>query len=135
MMVQRNFLTRLSLLVIVLLISGCSTFRKEPEPEIVTITKVVERNIPLQASPRPMNMQNVNWHVVTEENFEEFLNNYKKENGSAWVFYAVSVRGYEGLTLNMADIKRYIEQQKTIIIYYEDAIKPREEELGDGTLQ
>jgi hypothetical protein len=28
----------------------------------------------------------------------------------------------------MAEIKRYIEQQKSIIVYYEDAIKPKVEE-------
>ena len=34
----------------------------------------------------------------------------------------MSVRSYENLALNMADIKRYIEQQKEIIIYYEKAV-------------
>jgi|TARA_R110000744_G_scaffold71334_2_gene143691 hypothetical protein len=37
----------------------------------------------------------------------------------------MSVRDYETLALNMAEIKRYIEQQKQIIIYYEKAVAPR----------
>ena len=36
---------------------------------------------------------------------------------------------YETLSLNMAEIKRYIEQQKQIIIYYEEAIVPEKEEV------
>tara|TARA_R100000808_G_C2149721_1_gene158222 strand:+ start:1167 stop:1304 length:138 start_codon:yes stop_codon:yes gene_type:complete len=38
----------------------------------------------------------------------------------------VSVRDYETLALNMAELKRYIQQQKELIIYYEKAIKPKE---------
>ena len=66
------------------------------------------------------------WWVVTEENFEEFKKKFQKENGDPLVAYVLSVRDYETLAINMAEIKRYIEQQKQIIIYYEEAIKPRE---------
>ena len=37
----------------------------------------------------------------------------------------MSVRDYETLALNMAEIKRYIQQQKEIIIYYEKAVEPK----------
>jgi len=35
------------------------------------------------------------------------------------------VRDYETLALNMAEIKRYIDQQKQLIIYYEKAVAPK----------
>ena len=61
--------------------------------------------------------------------FEDFKIRFEKDNGQ-FLFYAISVRDYETLALNMAEIKRYIEQQKQIIIYYEKAVapKPKEEE-------
>jgi len=59
---------------------------------------------------------------VTEENFDGFLAEYVKDNGQPWVFYAMSVRSYETLALNVAETRRYLEQQKSIIIYYENAI-------------
>ena len=65
------------------------------------------------------------WWVVTEENFKEFNEKFEKENGDPLVAYVLSVRDYETLALNIAEIKRYIEQQKQIIIYYEEAVKPR----------
>ena len=65
------------------------------------------------------------WWVVTEENFKQFKEEFQKENGDPLVAYVISVKDYETLTLNMAEIKRYLEQQKSIIIYYEDAIKPK----------
>tara|TARA_B100002019_G_scaffold289794_1_gene306148 strand:- start:823 stop:948 length:126 start_codon:yes stop_codon:yes gene_type:complete len=36
------------------------------------------------------------------------------------------VKDYENLSLNFAELRRYIEQQKQIIIYYENAVKPEE---------
>ena len=73
-------------------------------------------------------MNDIHFYVVTEENFEEFKKRFVKENGDL-VGYVLSVRDYETLAINMAEIKRYIEQQKQIIIYYEKAVSPKKEEL------
>ena len=74
-------------------------------------------------------MNDIYFYVVTEDNFEEFKEKFVKENGDL-VGYVLSVRDYETLALNMAEIKRYIQQQKELIIYYEKAVapKPKEEE-------
>jgi len=73
-----------------------------------------------------LQFNSIYWHVITQENFDDFIKKFKKENGEAWVFYAISVRSYESLALNMAELKRYIEQQKQVIVYYEEAVKPKE---------
>ena len=116
-----------SLLLLSLVISGCSSWPKLTQIEVQTVE--VERNIPKQNRPQPITMNTtMKWWVVTEENFKEFKEKFQKENGDPLVAYVLSVRDYETLALNMAEIKRYIEQQKEIIIYYEEAIKPREKE-------
>ena len=116
------------ILPILLLSSGCGYF-KNPLKTIEIKTVEVERVIPTQNRPRPMSMNDIHFYVVTEQNFEEFKERFVKENGD-FLFYALSVRDYETLALNMAEIKRYILQQKEIIIYYEKAVapKPKEEE-------
>jgi len=53
-----------------------------------------------------------------------------KENGDL-VGYVLSVRDYETLALNMAEIKRYLQQQKEIIIYYEKAVAPKPKKEKD----
>ena len=121
----RNFLKVLSLLLVTLLLSNCSTF-KLPAKTVVK-TEYVEKVIPLQPHPKPLNMQNVEWYVVTEQKFNDFITKYKKEHGNEWVFYAISVRGYEAMALNMADIKRYLEQNQKLILYYEKAVSPNGE--------
>ena len=125
MLVLKNYLKASSLLLLSLIVSSCASWPKLTQIEVQTVE--VERNIPLQNRPRQLNLSNITWYVVTKENFEEFKKRYEKENGM-FLFYVISVRDYETLSLNMAEIKRYIEQQKQIIIYYEKAIVPEKEE-------
>jgi len=125
----RKCLTLLSLSALAL--SGCSLLQPAPEPKVVVETQYVEKTIPLQAAPKPMTLNDVTWYVVTEENFPEFIETYKKENGDPWVFYGLSVRSYESMALNMAEIQRYLQEQKALILYYEQAIRPKQEEAND----
>ena len=123
-MEHKKYLILWSLLPLLLLSSGCSIVPREKE--VIVQTVEVEKRIPLQTNPKQLQFNDVYWHVVTEANFDEFIEKFKKENGNAWVFYAISVRSYESMALNMAELKRYIEQQKQIILYYEEAVKPKE---------
>ena len=128
-MEQRNFLNLWKLfLVLPLLATGCSSFQKVLPLEVKTIE--VERKIPTQTRPKSISLNDIYFYVVTDRNFEEFKKKFEKENGDL-VFYAVSVRDYETLALNMAEIKRYIQQQKEIIIYYEKAVEPKPKEEKD----
>ena len=122
----KEYLKVSSLLLLTLVLSSCSSWPKLTQIEVQTVE--VERNIPIQNRPQPITMNTtMKWWVVTEENFKEFKEKFQKENGDPLVAYVLSVRDYETLALNMAEIRRYIEQQKEIIIYYEEAAKPRDE--------
>ena len=122
-MEHKKYLILLSLLPLFLL-SSCSLLPRQKE--IIIQTVEVEKQIPLQLQPKPLQFNSIYWHVITQENFDDFIKKFKKENGEAWVFYAISVRSYESMALNMAELKRYIEQQKQVIVYYEEAVKPKE---------
>ena len=106
-------------LSLALLISGCSSLR--PEKEIVTETVVVKQNIPIQARPKPVDFPNVDWYVVTKDNMDEFIQRIEQDAGQI-VYMAVTPKGYENLSLGMQELRRYILQQKEIIIYYEKSI-------------
>ena len=115
-----------SLLLLSLLLSSCASWPGIKTVEVKTVE--VERQIPVQNRPPQLQMNtDMKWWVVTEENFKEFKEAFQKENGDPLVAYVISVKDYETLALNMAEIKRYIEQQKSIIVYYENAIKPKED--------
>ena len=121
-MVQKNYLKVLSALLLSPLLSSCSGWEALKRIEVKTVE--VDRVIPTQNRPRQLDLNDITWFVVTDQNFAEFKKRYTKQNGS-FLFYAISVRDYETLALNMAEIKRYIEQQKQIIIYYEKAVAPQ----------
>ena len=121
-MLHKKFLIFWSLLLLVSL-SSCSW---KPEKQVVVQTKLVKPVIEIKERPKGVKMLPVKFYVVTEKNYEEFKKKFKKENGE-FVFYAMSVPSYENLALDMAELRRYIEQQKEIIIYYEKAVKDDKE--------
>jgi len=124
-MVLKNYLTVLSLLLLCLLLTNCGYLRK-PEKEIVVQTVEVQKNIPVQSRPKPVDMNDVKFYVVTDENYEEFIEKFMKTNND-YVFYVVSVHDYENLALNMSELLRYIKQQKETIVYYEKAVQDKPE--------
>ena len=124
-MVLKNYLKVLNLLLLVLLLSSCGYLRK-PEKEIIVQTVEVQKVIPVQPQPKPVDMNDVKFYVVTEENYDEFKEKFMKTNNE-FVFYVVSVHDYENLALNMSELFRYIKQQKEIVIYYEKAVQVKPE--------
>ena len=122
---------------LLLLTSGCASV----EPQVVLKTDYVVKDIPIQPRPKPLNLHRVKWYAVTPENMEEFLQRFEEESGIN-VFFAVSVPDYENMSLNVAELRRYINQQKALIIYYEESIETMiketpqdtEEVVQEGTL-
>ena len=129
-MQAKNYWKVSSLLLLSLIISSCSSWNPLKTIEVKTVE--VERNVPLQNRPRQLQLNDIHWYVVTEENFAEFKKRFLKENGDPLVAYVISVKDYETLAIDMAEIKRDIDQQKQIIIYYEKALSPKEEEPKEG---
>jgi len=94
-----------------------------PEPRIVTVTNTVKTTVPIVAHPKGAQINNIKIYVVTAENYDEFVERFSAKN-SELAYIAISIKDYENLSLNFAELKRYIEQQKQIIVYYEEAVKP-----------
>ena len=75
------------------------------------------------ARPKAIQLSDVRVFVVNKENFAEFEAEFIEQYGEL-AFVALSMRDYENLAMNIADIKRYVNQQGEIIIYYENAVSP-----------
>jgi hypothetical protein len=117
-----NFGIISSLLLATLLLSSCSSFRADPEIKIVT--KIEKTVVPIVPMPKPVQMNDIKIYVVSpNENLEEFKKEFEAKNG-ADAYIALSIKDYENLSNNFAELRRYIEQQKAIIVYYEEAVKP-----------
>ena len=79
-------------------------------------------------------MVDIKWYTVTTDNIDEFEKNFENDNGDL-VFFAISVPHYQNLSLNLAEIRRYIEQQQAIIVYYEDQIAKSSESINTPTTE
>ena len=119
------------ILLLSLTLMGCSLM---PTPKVVTVTKIVKTEVPIVTRPKQVQLNDVKIYVVSKVNYEEFVKEYTKKNG-ADSYIALSVKDYENLSLNFAELRRYIEQQKQIIVYYENAIAPDKKEEKDGKVQ
>ena len=109
-------------MVSTLLLSSCSW---KPEKEIVTVEKVISPTIAIAQKPKAVKMLETKIIVITEKNLPEVIKKVKAGMGE-FVIYGLDPASFKNLALNFEEIKRYIEQQKEIIIYYEEAVKPKD---------
>ena len=77
--------------------------------------------IPTVARPKPVQLIDTRIYVVNKDTLEEFIEEFKATNGDL-AFIALSVKDYENLALNVAELRRYINQQTQVIVYYENAV-------------
>ena len=54
-------------------------------------------------------------------NMEQKIAELEKKIGGEFVMMGISVKGYENMAYNLQEIKRYLNQQKEIILYYREA--------------
>ena len=54
-------------------------------------------------------------------NLDQKIAEVKKELGGEFVIMSVTPTGYENMAFNLQEIKRYIKQQKEIVLYYREA--------------
>ena len=117
-------LMKLRLLLILLLFSGCSRFGSSRDiPEIAPVEVVtVVKKAPTYHPPLPNEIDPVpvEWTVLNPELMQEYLDDLKEGNAPTNVWYALTTRGYENLSTNMAEVKRYLRQVLSILKYYKE---------------
>ena len=86
--------------------------------------------IPVVARPKPLQLIDTQVRVVTKDNLDVFLKEFKEQYGEV-AFVVLSMKDYENLALNIADIRRFMNQQTEIIVYYEKAVTEEEETSDD----
>ena len=136
----------IAVVLALLTISGCSLLQQAPR-EVEIITKPVKIDIVQPVLPRPIDLKEPRWYVVSDakviENclkneegesdcklgredlypegytyMDKFIDGIKKRHGGDVVFVAMSVEDYEMMSYNTQEIKRYINQLGEVIVYY-----------------
>jgi predicted transcriptional regulator len=119
----------------ILLLSGCGLIGREPyipETKPVEVVKVIKpAAVYHPALPNAISTLPVEWKVLTPQTMQEYLDDLEEGNAPTNAYYGLSTKGYENLSTNMAEVKRYIRQVLTIVQYY----KNLDEELEDESDQ
>ena len=110
-----------------LIVSGCSMIQPKAKP--VSVTTIAKKQI-MYHPPLPMEVQMdpVDWEILTPEIMQLYLDNLKKGDAPKRAFYSLSSKEYEHLSMDMADITRYIKEILGIVKFYRDYDKEEEEE-------
>jgi len=99
------------IIIVALLLSACAI----RQPTIVSTAISVPVFEP--ANPRAVNVVDVEWQVLENSRLQVMLDDAKKQNKDVALF-ALNTQNYENLSLNMQELKRYIEELQQTVIYY-----------------
>lgn len=97
---------------------------------IQIVSAPLER-VPLDLPPVDvLKLDDVNWIIVTEENVQSVWKDLEEKKYSV-VIFGLTDKGYEDLSVNVAKLKKLVQQQKAVIAaykkYYEQTDKAVEE--------
>ena len=105
--------------VMALFLVGCASNPVEPTQKVV-IQKVIEKKLPLNiADPEPLELQHIEWVIVTRDNIEEVWAEIAADNEGVALF-ALRHGDYERLALNIADIRAVIGEYVIILKRYRE---------------
>ena len=105
------------LLVAVAFITGCSLTPKVKQVEVTS--KVVEKlplNMPV---PEPLELQHVDWLIVTEENIGEVWQLLKDDKEGVALF-ALRKGDYERLAINIKEIRALLGEYIVVVQAYKN---------------
>lgn len=127
--IMNNKITTIAAMASLIVLGACTS---TPKTLNISTQPIAKPNLTLPAADT-LNLRSIEWLIVTEDNFQETMDKLKKE-GKDPVLFALTDTGYERLSLNLADVRTYIQQQKTIIAsygrYYLNAEKQLENAQG-----
>ena len=102
--------------LIAILLSSCAAGVK-----VIDSYKIEKKREPLALDmPTPLELQDVDWIIITKENAEEVFEKVKNNKNGDYALFALTDEGYEKLALNFADIRNKLAEQRQIILSYKE---------------
>jgi hypothetical protein len=97
------------------LLAGCNETTKVFDKPLL-----VDRAELILPPVQPITQNDMKWVVVTPENIQAM-----SAKGNV-VFFALTPKGYQNLSMNVAEMRKYIQQQNAVIAAYKDYYKNEE---------
>ena len=104
-------------------LTSCGSSVKEIQVSTVEVSKI-PLNLP---SLDPLQLQGVEWIIITKDNAMEVFEEIKSKGGE-YSLFALTDTGYEKLALNFTDIRNRLAEQRQILLSYKEYYEPEEGE-------
>lgn len=128
-MVKPSIVNVLGFTTLTLFLTGCSL--TEAVRPIEVSAKPIERPQLTLPPVDELNMRNIEWVIINEENIDQKLEELTA-TGQPLALFVLTGEGYENLALNFSDIRALVQQQKEIIAAYENYYNQAEEALDEA---
>ena len=118
---------KILILSLTILATGCSIMPQQTRPvEVVTIAEPP----PMYHPPLPLELQlvDIDWEILTPELMEEYLKQLEDGSAPPTAYYSLTSKDYENLSMNMAELKRYLREVLGIVEFYREYDTDPEEE-------
>ena len=133
---------RILSLLLLLTMTGCSMIPGlkpeplvQPEPIIQTVTEFKTLEIYQPPLPEAISLEDVQFFVITEKNFDEQVAKLEQMQGGKYVLFGLTPQDYENMAYNLQELRRYVRQQKEIILYYRQATQGEENTDSEDWLE
>lgn len=114
----------LSLLAVFL--TSCGSSVKEIQVSTVEVSKT-----PLNIQNLdPLQLQGVEWIIITKDNAMEIFEKLKAAGGE-YALFAVEDTGYEKIQVNYTDIRNKLAEQKQLLLAYKEYYESEEPEVTE----
>jgi len=101
-----------AVLLLLVLLGGCSTIKEEPIPQPEAVPPVVVH----PALPSPVQLTPPKFYIITENNCQAV---FKEESA----YFGVTSGGYTSLAGNIQELRRYILELQSLIVFYKDSLR------------
>ncbi len=112
------------------LLAGCSTTPRQIEIS----AKPIDKPKLVLPPADELRLKDLTWVVINEENAQEVWDKLKKDKKDP-VLIGLSDDGYEILAMNISDIMKLLQQQKSIIAAYKAYYEESEQALENANSQ
>jgi|TARA_B000000477_G_C6027032_1_gene200094 hypothetical protein len=107
-------------------LSSCSESVQEIQVTTIEVSKT-PLNLP---NPDPLQLQDVEWIIITKDNAMEIFDKLKAAGGE-YALFAVEDTGYEKIQVNYTDIRNKLAEQKQLLLAYKEYYESEEPEVTE----
>ena len=100
-------------------LTSCGSNVKEIQVSTVEVSKT-PLGIP---NLDPLQLQGVEWIIITKDNAMEIFEEIKSKGGE-YSLFALTDTGYEKLALNFTDIRNRLAEQRQLLLSYQEYYEP-----------